>query len=217
MSITLPGYLFTKSLCSTRQGRSDSLGFRKVVSPTSAAKLPLLIEVEIRSHSNPVLFFNAGIQTVLGSELVMRRFISNLDWALTPGPEQFTEPLFSTEVEEIAYYPPEAVTQALLSLPGVLLDHPNEPGWWEWRAHWEGSSGLIEFEMSILEPDDHHAFFGGFGLLADCPPPDFLTIWEALRITYPGIWLHSPDGEILKPRRFRQLYPIELPGSNAYD
>jgi len=98
----------------------------------------------------------------------MKRFISDLDWLLTPGPERFTEPLFSIEVEEIAWYPPETVVQALLSLPGVLLDHSNKPTWWEWRAH-----------------------------------------WEALRITYPGIWLLSPDGEILKPSRFRQIYLIE--------
>lgn len=135
------------------------------------------------------------------------RFTSNSDWALIPGPMGFTEPLYSTHmVEGIAEYAPGAAAQALREVPGVGLSHAPEPSWWEWRAYWEGRTGLIEFEMSLLEPDQRAPCFGGFGLTADCEPKDLLLIWEALRVKFPGVWLHSPDCEVIKPAALAARY-----------
>jgi hypothetical protein len=107
---------------------------------------------------------------------------------------------------EIPSYVPQAVAQALIDISGVSLSHAAVPSWWEWRARWEGATGRIEFAMTLFEPADHEPTFGGFGLVADCDPKDLLALWEALRARFGGIWLHSPDCEILKPLTFARRY-----------
>jgi hypothetical protein len=60
--------------------------------------------------------------------------------------------------------------------------------------------------MTLFEPIDAEASFGGFDLQADCDAADLLKLWEALRVTTPGLWLHSPDCELIKPEQFAKRY-----------
>lgn len=128
-----------------------------------------------------------------------------LNWSFIPGPPDFLEPFYSTELtDDIAEYAPAFVADAALRLPGVELAHAASPSWWEWKAQWTNGNLHITLEMTLFEVDP--PLFGGFALEADCTACELLQIWNALRQHLPRLWLHSPDCRIYKPNSFRLQY-----------
>ena len=124
-------------------------------------------------------------------------------WALVPGPADFKEPLYSTELQgPIAHYDIRGVANATLRIPGVQLSHAAAPDWWHWAARWTGASGsYISLKMTLFDTDS--PFFGGFDLETDCTPCELLDLWQALRRDFTSLWLHSPDCRLYKPSTFR--------------
>lgn len=128
------------------------------------------------------------------------------NWGLVPGPADFIEPFYSTELgDEIAQYDPACVAELTLRIPGMQFTHAAAPRWWDWRARWANESGShITFEMTLFDVD--LPSFGGFNLDADCTPSELLHLWNALRHELPRLWLHSADCRLYKPDSFRAEY-----------
>lgn len=125
-----------------------------------------------------------------------------LNWGLVPGPVDFNEPFYSTQLhDDIAHYDPAYVAEITLRIPQVQLTHAATPGWWEWRARWTDKGGAhIMLGMTLFDVDP--APFGGFNLDADCSACELLHVWNALRANLPRLWLHSPDCRIYRPESF---------------
>lgn len=125
-------------------------------------------------------------------------------WAFIPGPRRFREPLYSTRMDELAEYSPDAVAQALISITKMRLVRPADPTWWDWKACWEDDGGILELGMTLCEPDDARVCWGGSGIDGRCPAVGLLRLWEAIRAKLDAVWLRSPDCRVYTPRSFRR-------------
>src|SRR5262245_9050123 len=125
-------------------------------------------------------------------------------WGLVPGPVDFVEPCYSTDVQDpIAEYRAGLIAEVALSIPGVQLTHSAFPSWWDWKARWTGSGGsYIDLEMTLFDDDVDAPDFGGFHVTADCTTSELLDLWVKLRKDFPCLWLHSPDCRLYKPGSF---------------
>ena len=130
-----------------------------------------------------------------------RRFVSDGDWALVPGPAALAPPFLSTHVQDIARYSPKAVADALLAMAGVEPMHGPLEDWWGWEAGRAADApDFLRFRMTLFEGPE--PAFGGFSLCASCDVDDLLAIWRALRENFPALWLHAPDCRMMSPETF---------------
>jgi hypothetical protein len=84
-------------------------------------------------------------------------------WGLVPGPINFVEPFYSTEMQDpVAEYDVDFIAELTLAIPGVQFTHVATPSWWDWRARWTSEVGgtYIMLEMTLFDATDP-PFFGG--------------------------------------------------------
>src|SRR5262245_62044131 len=132
------------------------------------------------------------------------------DWGLVPGPVDFDEPAYSTDMQDpIAEYRASMVAEVALSIKGVKRTHVEVPSWWDWRGRWTSSAGsYIDLMMTLFDDEVDPPSFGGFLLTADCEPSELLALWLALRREFPQIWLHSPNCRFYKPGSFAAEFVV---------
>jgi hypothetical protein len=118
-----------------------------------------------------------------------QRFESRGDWALVPGPNSMNGPLDSQDVHDIELHTPEAISQSLLSFPGMRLIHEAAPSWWEWRARWSEGSRHIEVGMTLFDNDAKS--WGGSPVQASCTRKDLISLWSHLQSKHRGVWFHD--------------------------
>jgi hypothetical protein len=124
-------------------------------------------------------------------------------WGLVPGPLDFAEPCYSTDLHDpVAQYDIRVAAQTTMRVPGVELTHPAEPSWQQWSARWTTGDGgsHISLAMILLETDPPS--FRGFKLDGTCAAEDLIRLWLALRRDLPSLCLQSPDCRLYKPSSF---------------
>lgn len=119
------------------------------------------------------------------------RFQTRGKWSLIPGPAELAQSMNSQDLQDIEEISPAAVTESLLSFPGMRLLHPPTLSWWEWCARWESGSDFIEVGMTLFE--DEAESWGGSPITTDCSLDDILALWSHLQSRHRGVWLHDPD------------------------
>lgn len=127
-----------------------------------------------------------------------------LGWALIPGPLEMEGSRTSVDLQEITEYAPEDIAQTLLRFPGMEIQHPAEPSWWEWKARWQGDGRFIDIDMTLLEGEQE--WWGGSGLQGNGTIGDVLALWSFLRASHPAIWLHNDYCEMHTPDSFAEEY-----------
>jgi len=125
-------------------------------------------------------------------------------WALIPGPLDTSEPMNSCDLREQVEYAPEEIAKALLIYPGMRLLNDADPTWWDWKARWEGDTGFIGVNVTLMGWNDK--LWGGSELSVDCSPKELITLWKHLSSAHPGIWLHDPDCEMHTEESFLKIF-----------
>src|SRR5262245_21889119 len=125
------------------------------------------------------------------------------DWSLIPGPER-DPPTSSLALSEIVEYPLETIAAALLSFPGMKVEHPAKPTWWDWIARWKKEDSFIEFGMTLFETEP--VSWGGSSVKGQCTLDDFMQLWNVVRKRCPGVWMHNEECEIHTPESFTKLF-----------
>src|SRR5215208_6439805 len=114
-------------------------------------------------------------------------------WSLIPGPLA-NPPADSLALTDIVEYDPAVVAETILEFPGMRLQHPAEPTWWEWVARWEEGERWVELDLTLF--DIEPPAWGGSGLHGHCEVTDILGIWMAVRRRVPACWMHNDNCEI---------------------
>lgn len=128
--------------------------------------------------------------------------ISLANWALIPGPLS-DPPASSVGLDDIEQYRPEVVAEAILAFPGMRLQHPAEPTWWDLLARWDESDRWIEvgFTLFDIEPPA----WGGSVLDGRCELADILGFWAMVRGRVPACWMHNTHCEMHTPESFERV------------
>lgn len=135
-------------------------------------------------------------------------------WSLIPGPPPWRgPPRLSIEAEmSLARYPAPRVAAAISALPGVAA--PPAPAisdaFWRWRALYEDEDDLFEIGFSLFEEPDAALIWGGSDITACRSPRSLMRVWTALRHSLDRVWLHTPDGEVLRPDHFEDRFPAPI-------
>lgn len=125
------------------------------------------------------------------------------NWSLIPGPLA-EPPESSVDLDDITEYPPDVVAEAILAFPGMRLQHPAEPTWWEWAARWDHNErwiSVVGLTLFDIEPPA----WGGSGLDGRCELADILGFWATVRSRVPACWMHNSLCEIHSPESFARV------------
>jgi len=134
--------------------------------------------------------------------------------ALIPGPLGFDEPFYSVAVQEIAEYRAIDVIQTFSALDNVtLVSQGGTQGhsWWEWRWRWEREDRLIEWNFSVIEPEDESSavYWRGSELNTLCAFADLAWLWNTVQADYPAVWLHDgQDTRMYTPHSFLETFAL---------
>jgi hypothetical protein len=132
----------------------------------------------------------------------MRTFALN-EWSLIPGPDS-NPPDSSLNLRDLIEYPPSTIAEAILALPGTIEENRGDPSWWQWSAKWQCETATVVIGMTLFDTDP--VSWGGSPLQGHCSAEQILTLWESLRRTCPGVWMHNDDCEIHTPQSFKDLF-----------
>lgn len=125
------------------------------------------------------------------------------EWSFIPGPK-WDPPDSSLNLHDLIEYPPRDIAVAILAFPGMTVQHPGEPTWWDWLARWHHGEETIDVGMSLFETEPPS--WGGSPLQGRCSVQRLLSLWESIREKFPAVWLHNNDCEIHTPESFRRLF-----------
>src|SRR5262245_26450250 len=109
------------------------------------------------------------------------------DWSFIPGPE-LDPPGDSLHLQDVTEYPPQDIAAAILSIPGMRIQNPGEPTWWEWSARWQDGDEVIDVGMSLLNGEEvldvgaslletEPVSWGGSSLQGACSAQRLLSLW----------------------------------------
>ena len=127
-------------------------------------------------------------------------------WALVPGPVDIQVPFSSLDLRKQVEYSPADIAKSLLQYTGMHLLSEAKPTWWDWKARWEGDEQFLELDLTLMGKSED--IWGGSEICSDCSAEVVIALWEHLKTTHPGIWLHSPDCVMHTVSSFRKEFGL---------
>lgn len=132
--------------------------------------------------------------------------LQRLNFVLIPGPETYSEPLYSTNITEIHEYSCKDVAGAILSIDGAEQTSPKNTGWWKWQARIIRGDRVITVDMSCL--DSEETIWGGSVFAGDCELIDTNDIWDHLdKKGFEFIFYHDAECRMFSRATFIQELP----------
>jgi hypothetical protein len=122
--------------------------------------------------------------------------------ALSPGPLEAPEPLFSYDAPGIEEYSQAKFLETLASLDGVtcLRSGGDSPWAYRWTCG-ERSIEVVQSPDGVFELGDEVTWLGS-RLRVNCTFADLVRFWNALRARHPGIWLFNRLCRMFSPQSF---------------
>ena len=122
-------------------------------------------------------------------------------FSLVPGPDDFVEPFFSTQLTHVARYPATRVARAFESFGAQRISGAGDD-WFSYSWRWSQGDRGIQIGFASMEGEYGSLLWGGSPLVLDCAAGDLLHLWKGLRETMPAVWLHDESERMYKPDSF---------------
>ncbi len=121
-------------------------------------------------------------------------------WSMIPGPSSYSDPLHSTDMQDLAEINASKFASALASLPGVVVEAKPEPDLWHLVCVSRAGDEFIRLTFTLM--GEHEVLWGGSQLTCSCSIENLLAFWRRLKGVHPDIYVHDRECRVYDERSF---------------
>ena len=125
--------------------------------------------------------------------------------SIVAGPAWLEQPFSSVALNEIAEYEPSEVSKIISNYPGITINNPGQPQWWDWKATLKQDDTYLSLTMTIFEGESK--VFCSLNCEGMCEVKILVDLIYYLKNNgFPSVWFHTQNTEMFTPENFRQRY-----------
>ncbi len=125
--------------------------------------------------------------------------------SIVAGPGKLEQPFSSVALNEIAEYEPPEVSKIISNYPGITINNPGQPQWWDWKATLNKDDISLSLSMTIFERESK--VFCSLTCEGMCEAKILVDLIYYLKNNgFPSVWFHNQNTEMFTPENFQQHY-----------